>query len=186
MKYALSVFALLAGLSLAFLPPAFIFAAPQGEKPHKTGAPDDSWTRIPAGGKPAYMGIHGGTMPVSLLVSPDGSSLLGFVGQTGNDFLEVLRNAYLPFPSFGNSTKHPVKQLKNAGLFAGNSTALLPVFSLPDDPHTSRTLISRLLPFGLSPQPLSIEGKLEKPGSSMREKKFRTFYLPDQFQTAYP
>ena len=45
---------------------------------------------MPAGARPTYMGIHGGTMPVSLLVYGDGSSLVTFVGRTGNDFLEML------------------------------------------------------------------------------------------------
>ena len=165
----------------------FLLAPKLMAAPENADAPSDSeWLRMPAGGKPAYMGIHGGTMPVSLLVATDGSSLLGFVGQTGNDFLEVLRNAYLPFPSFSNATSRPVKQLKNAGIFAGDAANSLPVFSLPDDPLTSRTLISRLLPFGLSPQPLSIEGKLKKPEGSIREKKYRTFYLPDQFRPTQP
>lgn len=143
----------------------------------------EEWTRMPAGGKPAYMGIHGGTMPVSLLVANDGSSLLGFVGRTGNDFLELLRNAYLPLPSFGNSTHKKDMALKSSGVFAGNATASLPVFTLPDDPAATRTLIGRLFPFGLSPLPLSIEGALEKPNTIGREKKFRNFYLPDNFQT---
>ncbi|MDR2055213.1 MAG: hypothetical protein LBQ10_05025, partial [Desulfovibrio sp.] len=59
-------------------------------------ADDQGWTIMPAGARPAYMGIHGGTMPVSLLVVADGSSLLGFVGRTGNDFLDVLRSTKLP------------------------------------------------------------------------------------------
>lgn len=176
----LMFFALALSLSI-FTTPAN--AASKKESPGNK-LEEESWVRIPAGGKHAYMGIHGGTMPVSLLVSTDGSSLLGFVGQTGNDFLELLRNAYLPLPSFGNSTSNKVKQLKNAGLVAGNATNSLPVFSLPDDPQTSRTLISRLLPFGLSPKPLSIEGELEKPESATREKKFRKFYLPDNFQSS--
>lgn len=186
MKIKISLFVLaLSGLLYSFLftgIPAFS-AANKTSGSMQSSNTDEEWTRMPEGGKSAYMGIHGGTMPVSLLVSTDGASLLGFVGQTGNDFLEVLRNAYLPFPSFGNSTRKGAIPLKNAGVFAGNSTASLPVFTLPDDPAASRTLVSRLFPFGLSPLPLSIEGSLEKPETVTREKKFRNFYLPDNFQT---
>ena len=52
------------------------------------------WTAMPAGARSTYLGIHGGTVPVSLLVSRDGMSLVSFVGQTGNDFLELLRRGY--------------------------------------------------------------------------------------------
>lgn len=185
MKIRLSLFVLaLSGLScfLPFLDYAASAAASSSANGAQTSKIDEGWARMPEGGKSAFMGIQGGTMPVSLLVATDGSSLLGFVGQTGNDFLEVLRNAYLPFPSFGNSTGKRSIPLKNAGVFAGNSTASLPVFNLPDDPAASRTLVSRLFPFGLSPLPLSIEGNLEKPETVTREKKFRNFYLPDNFQ----
>ena len=53
----------------------------------------EGWTAMPAGARSTYLGIHGGTVPVSLLVSRDGMSLVSFVGQTGNDFLELLRRA---------------------------------------------------------------------------------------------
>ena len=54
----------------------------------------EGWTAMPAGARSTYLGIHGGTVPVSLLVSRDGMSLVSFVGQTGNDFLELLRRGY--------------------------------------------------------------------------------------------
>ena len=53
----------------------------------------EGWTAMPAGARSTYLGIHGGTVPVSLLVSRDGMSLVSFVGQTGNDFLVLLRRA---------------------------------------------------------------------------------------------
>lgn len=65
------------------------FAA--GASPGEAGKDAGEWVRMPAGAKAAYMGIHGGTMPVSLLVAADGSSLLAFAGRTGNDFLDALR-----------------------------------------------------------------------------------------------
>ena len=59
----------------------------------------EGWTAMPAGARSTYLGIHGGTVPVSLLVSRDGMSLVSFVGQTGNDFLELLRRADVRLPS---------------------------------------------------------------------------------------
>lgn len=63
----------------------------------------EGWTAMPAGARSTYLGIHGGTVPVSLLVSRDGMSLVSFVGQTGNDFLELLRRADVRLPSLLSS-----------------------------------------------------------------------------------
>lgn len=136
---------------------------------------EEEWTVIPAGGKPAYMGIHGGTMPVSLLASNDGSSLFTFVGRTGNDFIEVLRKAYAPLPSLGNSTRIQPWPHASAELFAGNATTAMRVLPLPNlDPLTSS-----LQPFGLSDEPLRIEGPVAKPSLSRGTKTFRLFSWPE-------
>ena len=46
---------------------------------------------MPGGSRPAYIGIHGGTVPVSLLATRGGSTMVAMVGETGSDFLYVLR-----------------------------------------------------------------------------------------------
>lgn len=112
---------------------------------------------LPAGARPAYMGIHGGTMPVSLLVSDDGACLLSFVGCTGNDFLEALRTN--PVVS-GQRAKGDIS-IGNASLFAGNATTSLPVIPLSGDLLSG--LGPQLQPFGLSDEPLSIEGEAVRP-----------------------
>ena len=63
------------------------------------------WIHMPAGARATYIGIHGGTVPVSLLTSRDGTHMVALVGQTGNDFLRTLkvgpgtRGALLPTSS---------------------------------------------------------------------------------------
>lgn len=145
------------------------------------------WVEMPAGAKPSYVGIHGGTMPVSLLVSSDGSSLLGFAGKTGNDFLEVLRHAYLPFPSFANATREKFQTFFSSTdkgrLFAGNATASMPVISITQAPGLNPEWISHFQPFGLSDKPLSIEGNVSKPEVLPAPKKYRIFFLPEKFFT---
>lgn len=151
-------------------------------------APPEDWTIMPAGAKQSYMGIHGGTMPVSLLVSGDGSALFSFVGRTGDDFLNALRGAHLPLPSFGNSTKpaHPALAGGAASLFAGNATSTLPVFSISGGSLARAETINQLAPFGLSSQPLSIEGSVVKPESFPHARAIRPFRLPDYFQPRRP
>lgn len=141
----------------------------------------EQWTVMPAGARPSYMGIHGGTMPVSLLVADDGSSLVSFVGRTGNDFINVIKKAQTPLPSFGNGTLSIGMRSKGSQLFAGNATASLPVVSIADDALAG--LERHLQPFGLSEVPLSIEGKVAKPQAFPHAKSFRTFFLPDYFSS---
>lgn len=124
-------------------------------------------------------------MPVSLLVSRDGAALFTFVGRTGNDFLEALREAFLPFPSFGNSTRsdaHFLTPTGETGLFAGNAASSMPVIPLTTDLFTNRALFTNLVPFGLSPEPLSIEGKVEKPEIFPASRKRVLFFMQDYFQ----
>lgn len=148
--------------------------------------PAGDWVKMPAGAKPAYMGIHGGTMPVSLLVSGDGSSLLAFVGRTGNDFLEALREAKLPLPSFGNSTKtqsHAMPLAKaQTGLFAGNATTSLPVISISGDFFARQAWLDELKPFGFSTTPLSIEGQATKPERTTLQKRAKLLFQAGTFQ----
>ncbi|MDR1686324.1 MAG: hypothetical protein LBR82_07800 [Desulfovibrio sp.] len=54
-------------------------------------AADDGWVRMEQGSRPAYVGIHGGTAPLSLLRSPEGD-IFALTGNTGNDFSRILRN----------------------------------------------------------------------------------------------
>lgn len=125
-------------------------------------------------------------MPVSLLVSGDGASLFSFVGRTGNDFLNVLREAYLPLPSFGNSTKQSSNRRDlgkiQTGIFAGNATATMPVITLSTDLLTNQNLIRHLQPFGLSEEPLRIEGSVAKPAVLSPIKRYKNIFMPDYFQ----
>ena len=122
----------------------------------------EGWTAMPAGARSTYLGIHGGTVPVSLLVSRDGMSLVSFVGQTGNDFLELLRRADVRLPSLLGS----ILGSSHGGsmLLAGRAQRSMPVLYVLGDrlaamPHG----LQGLPPFGLSDKPLSIEGNISLP-----------------------
>jgi hypothetical protein len=55
-----------------------------------SGSGGSGWIRLGEGTRPAYVGIHGGTAPISLLRSP-GGVLFALTGTTGNDFSRILR-----------------------------------------------------------------------------------------------
>lgn len=136
----------------------------------------EEWFIMPAGARPAYFGIHGGTMPVSLLVADDGSNLFTFVGRTGNDFMEVLKKVHTPLPTLGNATWALPGGAKETGLVAGNATASLPVM-----PFSRANLEGGLAPqpFGLSTEPLSIEGRVMKPAIFPHARSLRVIFRPD-------
>ena len=149
-------------------------------------APDTSgWVVMPAGTRATFMGIHGGTMPVSLLVAEDGSALVSFVGRTGNDFLEVLRRTDIPMPSLLNATaRRPANTsgtLPDSGrpaLTAGTSDSSMPVFNLSGNNDPTHAM----LPFGLSDKPLSIEGQAIRPQDLSPAKNYRFFFQPQYLQ----
>lgn len=150
---------------------------------------EDGWDLMPAGAKPAYMGIHGGTMPVSLLVSNDGNSLLTFVGRTGNDFLDMLRRTELPLPSLFNSTEGRLPVDFQAGLAgarvlsAGSGQYRMPVLCLTSDAFARIAPTPDMLqPFGLSDKPLALEGEVLPPDKTTPAKQFRMFFQPQYLQ----
>ncbi len=151
--------------------------------PELTLADDNHWVHMPAGARPTYMGIHGGTMPVSLLVSDDGTSLLSFVGRTGNDFIEVLHRSEIQMPSILKETARNATRTTEprAVLAAGRKGASMPVIVLSDAGYLHKTLgAEQLLPFGFSEKPLSIEGAVRFPDVLPSKKKhYRLFFQPN-------
>ena len=145
---------------------------------------EEPWVRMPAGARPTYMGIHGGTMPVSLLVSDDGSSLLTFVGRTGNDFIEVLHRTEFQMPSFlkraaQNSTQDALEQGRTI-LQAGDKKTSMPVIYITGLGFLRSTVDdAELLPFGFSEKPVSIEGRVRMPDAATpKRKEYRLFFQP--------
>ncbi len=89
-------FAALCGGLLLCAPVAWGAAAGQRDqnvgaaKPAVRCADEGQWKRVPGGSRPAYAGIQGGTVPVSLLQASNGTIFV-VPGRTGNDFTHVLR-----------------------------------------------------------------------------------------------
>jgi hypothetical protein len=156
---------------------------------------------MPAGARPAYMGIHGGTMPVSLLVVADGSSLLGFVGRSGNDFLDVLRNAKSSFSTSrildrdvdgqtandSNNAASPAGESPafdkipfppNSLFVTGSGLTSLPVIQMNGSLAVFSSNLERLLPFGFSENPLPIEGEITPPAKMPPKPRYRLIFEP--------
>lgn len=149
---------------------------------------EPGWVSMPAGARCAYLGIHGGTVPVSLLATSTGNSLISFVGQTGNDFLALLRKAELRLPSFfNNSTQTRVSDLLNNAenlgslqLSAGTSQSRLPVISLSYDSVFSLAAKPEIArPFGLSEAPLRIEGHVSLPDQQVQQPRYHLQAEPE-------
>lgn len=154
----------------------------QPEPPSTASAQnEETWVTMPAGARSAYMGIHGGTMPVSLMVSDDGASLLTFVGRTGNDFLDILRRTDVPVPSLFNATAQGAAcAATEASLSAGASAGSMPVINA--GAQLVLPPLSHLEPFGLSDKPLAIEGQVSRPTSHPPVKRYRLFFEPQYLQ----
>lgn len=132
--------------------------------------PRSGWIRMESGARQAYVGIHGGTAPLSLMCSSDGV-MIAFTGRTGNDFMEVLRGgnasrASRPphFIGKGNSTSSlaplpPHKSVEPAAATlpgpehsAAKVTCLLPAEPRPLAPVTVGSLLETGAPPALLAQ----------------------------------
>ncbi|MBQ9406759.1 MAG: hypothetical protein IJU37_08525 [Desulfovibrio sp.] len=164
---------------------AAIFTIPQAVA-HDAIPAEDGWTRIPAGARPAFFGIHGGTMPVSLLVYGDGSSLVTFVGRTGNDFMEVLYRSDKALPSLLKNARTAQGGTPSSNatsvLSAGTGSDSLPVFNLSGEGFSRMSAQNDLQPFGLSDKPLSIEGSVTRPEHYSPVRRYRLFFQPHYLQ----
>ena len=88
----------LVGGALFFVPASFAASNATAPAPKATTPPESTvqcadegqWKRVPGGSRPAYAGIQGGTVPVSLLQASNGTIFV-VPGRTGNDFTHVLR-----------------------------------------------------------------------------------------------
>lgn len=104
-----------------------------------------NWVSMPAGSKSAYLGIQGGTVPLTLMRSPNGA-LIALPGRSGHDFMETLsgnpgkikhNDAYTPSYAIGEDNK------MIAGLNA-DPEEKRPIY------HTTGAPLATWVPFGLS------------------------------------
>ncbi len=147
------------------------------------------WVEMPAGARKTYIGIHGGTVPVSLLTAGDGSPMIAQVGLTGSDFLHFLRSGGKPdrdFVLFDITAETeaapapvaaPVLPTRNATvLLAGTAAGDVPVIYATGRTFESMSLVpDNWAPFGLTQKPLSAEGSVKvftpKPGQKRRRSR---------------
>lgn len=85
-----------------------------------------NWVKMEPGGRQAYVGIHGGTAPLTLVCSTDGM-LFAFTGQTGSDFTQVLRG--------GNASRTSANGTHKSGQNA--SGAVANTGETADGPHAA-------------------------------------------------
>jgi len=161
------------------------------------------WVHMPAGARAAYVGIHGGTVPVSLLTSRDGTHMVALVGQTGNDFLRTLKvnpgttGARPPAPSTLSSHNDaeedtdalhlhlhapadpalpPFRLTKNATLLmAGTAVGTMPVIYATGHSFANlNQLYTDSLLFGISENSPLLEGSVKAPLRATKKAKAAT------------
>ena len=175
---------LVAALLAAFFCAVSAEAAQEAEK--KDSGPAQ-WVNMPAGARKTYIGVQGGTVPVSLLTAGDGSPMIARVGLTGSDFLHFLRSGgkldndvvlfgimpstdpaleTSPQASSGATRQAPMVPplpSKNATvLLAGTAAGDVPVIYATGRTFEDMSLVpANWAPFGLTEKPLSAEGSVK-------------------------
>lgn len=120
------------------------------------------WVSLEPGIRPAYVGIHGGTAPITLLRSPEGA-LFAYTGTTGNDFLQILRSRGMADNKTGQLPPQEILSPASKTSTASQTFAFAKTsptgkkgegaapFAMPFRKETMRqSLAEPLLPFGLS------------------------------------
>lgn len=104
-------------------------------------ADDDGWIDMPGGSRPAYIGIHGGTVPVSLLATRGGNTMVAMVGETGSDFLYLLRGGRNQSAANGSEQSESAAELLAAAKASDNSHASTVALDAtrPGQMHEART-----------------------------------------------
>jgi hypothetical protein len=155
---------------------------------------------MPAGARAAYIGIHGGTVPVSLLTSRDGTHMVALVGETGNDFLRTLKvdpgtQGALPAPASGaqpspdgeehaeftsllpqasaGSAQPSFRRAVNATqLMAGTAVGAMPVIYATGHSFASlHSLYTDSLLFGISEHSPLLEGAVKAPPKTAKDAR---------------
>ena len=155
-------------------------------------AADAGWTCMPAASRATYIGIHGGTVPVSLLTSPDGTHMVALVGRTGNDFLRALKVQDLAArsePPAGLQNDAETRELLATAdelllypprPLAANATVLMAGTALGEVPVIYATgqsfarmgnFAENFLPFGLSNHSPLFEGAVKEPLKAEKKTK---------------
>lgn len=57
----------------------------------KPAVDDDGWVTMPEGGRPAFAGVQGGTVPATVFTTPELEETTAQAGLTNNDFLQVVQ-----------------------------------------------------------------------------------------------
>jgi hypothetical protein len=122
----------------------------------QANATGEGWVSLEPGSRPAYVGIQGGTAPVTLFRTPEGE-LFTYTGNTGSDFMRILR---------GNGSLAPTAPSKDNGerLAVGPAPAGIgqgvnpPTGEKADGPEPA------LQPFGLTtPEGVIVAAQEEEP-----------------------
>ena len=121
------------------------------------------WVNLEPGAKPAYVGIQGGTAPITLLRSPKGS-LLGYTGNTGNDFIHILQGKEPPSLSLPPSDS---KESLEVSLPPPPAMEDTPAESNAPPPPSNSTM----QPFGLSTPDHVVLQEESKPDPAPSPKK---------------
>ena len=82
----------------------------------------EQWVTLSASSRPAYVGIHGGTAPISLFRNENGE-LVAITGQTGNDFSHLLSGGNSSLPALPQAGNEDASQ-KTTPVEAGDSVTM--------------------------------------------------------------
>ena len=102
----------------------FIFGA--GQAFAQPSAADQEWVSMPEGGKTAFVGVQGGTVPATVFYTEDGTDTTTQAGLGSNDFLEAVQGESDSFTAENMVPFGFADETEVSGNLAANSPDSLP------------------------------------------------------------
>lgn len=141
---------------------------------------EENWITMPEGSRATFVGIHGGTVPITIFSSEDGK-VVALPGNSGKDFLNILRGVA---SSKINDSESNTLVLRGARL---EKPSRMESF---DWSHKTDGVTGQWVPVGLNPESprdrLRAEAKRLRYEAEMRETGIKAIMALQPMQKIYP
>lgn len=164
----------------ALLACCLLFAAPAPAEENKPSSDEENWITMPEGNRATFVGIHGGTVPITIFSSEDGK-MIALPGNSGKDFLNILRGVASSDISGSES---------GAFVLQGAQTDKPSRMNAFDWSRKADGVTGQWIPLGLKPESprdrLRAEAKRLRYEAERREAGSRTIMALTPLQKIYP
>jgi len=167
-------------VGVALLWCCFVMGLPAAAEENGSSSDDENWITMPEGNRATFVGIHGGTVPITIVSSEDGT-MLALPGNSGKDFLNILRGV----------AQSDISDLESEAYVLQTATQDKPSqLTSFDWSRQEDGMTGQWVPLGLKPESpydrLQAEAKRLRHEAQRREEGIQTILALRPLQKIYP